>query len=137
MTKRTIITVATAISSFAVALAGCSPTNSGTASPTSSDVTVAQAPAADQSAPCQSSSNAVHTTVLSTATEFVVTINVTAPLCSPVLGKGVIYAMPGNGVAWPQELVKVEPFTLSAAGTTTVTFTKGCGAAQFLSLIHI
>jgi hypothetical protein len=131
MRWRTFTTIATVLSGFAVTLAGCTPTNTAPPSITTSDVSVVATPAADQSAPCLDSKSALNTFANSDATSFVVTINVIAPLCTPLDAKAVIYAMPNNGQAWPQELFKVVPFTLSQAGTVTVTFTKGCGAVQF------
>lgn len=131
MRWRTFTTIATVLSGFAVTLAGCTPTNTAPPSITTSDVSVVATPAADQSAPCLDSDSALNTFANSDATSFVVTINVIAPLCTPLDAKAVIYAMPNNGQAWPQELFKVVPFTLSQAGTVTVTFTKGCGAVQF------
>lgn len=98
---------------------------------TGSDVTVSRTVNADQSAPCVDPLFSLSNYVNSTADAFTLTVNVNAPLCSPLEAKAVIYAMPGNGVAWPQELVKTVPFTLSEAGTVTVTFSKGCGATQF------
>lgn len=98
---------------------------------TGSDVTVSRTVNADQSAPCVDPLFSLSNYVNSTADAFTLTVNVNAPLCSPLEAKAVIYAMPGDGVAWPQELVKTVPFTLSEAGTVTVTFSKGCGATQF------
>lgn len=98
---------------------------------TGSDVTVSRTVNADQSAPCVDPLFSLSNYVNSTADAFTLTVNVNAPLCSPLEAKAVIYAMPGNGVAWPQELVETVPFTLSEAGTVTVTFSKGCGATQF------
>lgn len=51
--------------------------------------------------------------------------------CAPIAATAVIYAMPGKGSAWPQTLQQAVPFTISEAGTTTVTFTKDCTPAQF------
>ena len=53
-------------------------------------------------------------------------------LCNPIAAKAAIYAIPDSWLLpWPQTLVSVEEFTLSAAGTTTVTFAKGCDPQQF------
>ncbi len=65
------------------------------------------------------------------ATTFRLTIRVTAPLCSRVNVVAAIYKMPGNGVAWPQTLVRSVPFTLRGPGVTEVIFTKGCDPVQF------
>lgn len=126
-TKLLILTVG-----LALTFTACSPPgNSTAAGTTSSDVNVTQLFDADQSAPCRDAKSALSPHATSTSTTFVLTIDVNAPLCTPVSAKAVVYAMPGNGVAWPQQLVKVVPFTISQAGTVTVTFEKGCGAAQF------
>lgn len=66
-----------------------------------------------------------------TATTFTLTIRVSAPLCSRVNAVAAIYRMPGNGVAWPQTLVRSVPFTLREPGVTEVIFTKGCDPVQF------
>ena len=42
-----------------------------------------------------------------------------------------VYAMPGRGVALPQQLVETERFTLQRAGTVEVVFSKGCQPVQF------
>ncbi len=65
------------------------------------------------------------------ATTFRLTIRVVAPLCSRVNAVAAIYRMPGNGVAWPQNLVQTVPFTLREPGVTEVIFTKGCEPVQF------
>lgn len=61
------------------------------------------------------------------------TVNVTLSedLCSPIFPRAAIYAMPGNGVAWPQELVTVKTFELQKAGTYSIRFNKVCGPQQF------
>ena len=61
------------------------------------------------------------------------TVNVTLSedLCSPIFPRAAIYSMPGNGVAWPQELVTVKEFKLQEAGTYSIRFNKVCGPQQF------
>lgn len=70
-------------------------------------------------------------TVRSTVTEFTLTVATARSLCSPLDATAVVYAMPGNGAAWPQTLARSTPVRIQQAGTTTITFTRGCGAAQF------
>ena len=69
--------------------------------------------------------------VSSSATNFVLTVIASAPLCEPVEATAVIYSMPGNGVAWPQQLAEALKFTISQAGTTVITFSKDCLPVQF------
>jgi hypothetical protein len=58
-------------------------------------------------------------------------VTASAPLCEPIEASAVIYAMPGNGVAWPQELKELKKFTIAEAGLYIITFDKDCGPAQF------
>ena len=53
------------------------------------------------------------------------------PLCSPIKATAAIYGMPGNGEAWPQNLVETLDFTIAEAGEYEVTFTKTCDPVQF------
>lgn len=69
--------------------------------------------------------------VSSTDDMFVITVTASAPLCSAVKASAVIYSMPGGGVAWPQELFEVVPFTIKDAGVTKITFKKDCNPVQF------
>lgn len=70
-------------------------------------------------------------TVRSSATEFTLVVTTARSLCSPLDATAVVYAMPGNGVAWPQTLARSTPVSIQQAGTTTIRFSRGCGAAQF------
>jgi len=103
----------------------------GAAGADTSAITVTQVPAADQSAPCQPGLLALSNVVGSDAATFTLVVTAAAPLCDPVQATAVVYAMPGNGVAWPQTLVETKPFTISQAGVTTITFAKGCDPVQF------
>lgn len=69
--------------------------------------------------------------VSSSETEFVLTVIASAPLCEPVRATAAVYAMPANGVAWPQTLVEATPFTIFEAGTTVITFHKSNTCVQF------
>jgi hypothetical protein len=69
--------------------------------------------------------------VSSSETEFVLTVIASAPLCEPVRATAAVYAMPANGVAWPQTLVEATPFTIFEAGTTVITFYKSNTCVQF------
>ncbi len=55
----------------------------------------------------------------------------TAPLCSRLDAVAVIYSMPGNGVAWPQQFVESRGFSLQQPGVTEIVFTRGCSPVQF------
>ena len=65
------------------------------------------------------------------AQTFRLRIEVNAPLCSRLDAVAVIYAMPGNGVAWPQNFVESQGFSLQQPGVTEIVFTKTCEPVQF------
>lgn len=65
------------------------------------------------------------------AQTFRLRIEVTSPLCSRLDAVAVIYSMPGNGVAWPQQFVESRGFSLQQPGVTEIVFTKTCDAVQF------
>ncbi|MCB1257560.1 MAG: hypothetical protein KDB26_10665 [Microthrixaceae bacterium] len=58
-------------------------------------------------------------------------VHAAAPPCEPINATAAIYGMPGNGVAWPQNLIETKNFTISRAGTTVIRFTKTCDPVQF------
>lgn len=80
---------------------------------------------------CLPSFLALTHSVSSTPTQFILTIKANHRPCNTVYPHAVIYAMPGNGVAWPQTLVEKESFVINRAGTTTVVFNKRCDPVQF------
>ena len=105
------------------------------ATSTSSSVQVTEQPSGAAGA-CVDAASTIATgnttrTARSPATAFTLVVTTARPLCSPLDATAVVYAMPGNGNAWPQTLARSTPVRIQAAGTTTVTFTRGCGAAQF------
>ncbi len=124
------------VSAAAVVLAGCvtgAPPGTGTTGP--DDISITFDPSGTDG-PCVQvptawSNGTVRATHASSATEFIVTVVVDAPLCDPLDVKGAIYAMPQRGIQWPQTLAGVRSTTLSAPGTTTFRFAKGCTPAQF------
>lgn len=67
----------------------------------------------------------------SDADTFKLTINLQAPLCTPLSGKAVVYKMPADGSLWPQKLAEVKDFTISQPGDTVITFAKMCDAVQY------
>ena len=118
-----------------VVAAACTPSAAPPAPTTTNDVTVTQV-ASGETGPCVQPSAAISSgtmtrTYASSPIEFVLTVDVASPLCSPISAAAVIYSMPGNGVAWPQSLAAFKPFTVQAAGTTEIRFSKGCSPAQF------
>lgn len=86
---------------------------------------------APSGAPCLPALFALRNTPVNTPTSFTLRIEVTAPLCDPVNAAGVVYGMPGKGVAWPQTLLERRGLTLQQPGVVEVSFAKGCTAAQF------
>ncbi len=58
-------------------------------------------------------------------------VTISTQLCEPINATAVIYAMPGNGVAWPQQLVETLAVPLGPAGVTDIVFRKSCAAQQF------
>ncbi len=64
-------------------------------------------------------------------TTFTLTITASPSLCEPVPATAVIYAMPTDGSAWPQQLAARQELVVRGPGVTTVTFHKGCLPAQF------
>lgn len=98
--------------------------------PAGSDITVTEQ-VAPSAAPCLPALFALRNAPVDTPTSFTLRIEVTAPLCEPVRAAGVIYEMPGRGVAWPQSLLERRDLTLQQPGIVEVTFAKGCTPAQF------
>ena len=69
--------------------------------------------------------------VFSDDSVFRLTVTASSPQCSPIDASAVIYGMPGNGEAWPQQLLEREPVVISAAGVYEITFSKECTPVQF------
>jgi LPXTG-motif cell wall-anchored protein len=110
------------------------PEETTTTAPTAKNITVVQTPAAEQG-PCVVRNpplvDPLSNFVFSDPEIFRLRIIVKEPLCEPIDVTAVIYAMPGNGEAWPQRFVEKLDFTLQEAGETVVTFTKTCDPVQF------
>lgn len=98
--------------------------------PSEPGVTVSHTPD-EQQVGCLPALLAVSHAIEHTESTFTLRITTSAPLCDPVAASAAIYAMPGNGVAWPQDLIELADFTLDAAGLTEVTFSKTCRPTQF------
>ncbi len=64
--------------------------------------------------------------VFSDDSVFRLTVTAASPQCTPIDASAVIYGMPGNGEAWPQQLLEREPVRISAAGVYEITFLKDC-----------
>lgn len=93
-------------------------------------ITIVQTPAEVQGE-CKPAAEALSYNYRSTNEVFELTVTASSPLCDPVEPTAVIYGMPGNGQAWPQQLLESETFTIAEAGVTVITFTKDCIPAQF------
>ncbi len=96
-----------------------------------STITITQTPSGTTTPFCLPPFLALRHSVGGDAQTFSLRIEVTAPLCSRIDAVAVIYAMPGNGVAWPQTYVTSKGFSLQQPGVTEVVFTKGCDPVQF------
>lgn len=94
------------------------------------NITISQT-ASDVQPSCLPAAMALSYVTQTDESSFVLRITATAPPCAPITAHAVIYAMPGNGVAWPQQLSEQQTFVLDTAGTTEVRFTKTCQPAQF------
>lgn len=70
--------------------------------------------------PCRSADAALRHQVLHDDATYTLRIDVTAPLCEPVDAVAAIYAMPGNGAAWPQRLCRqrASPWASRASWTS-------------------
>ena len=96
----------------------------------SGNISVVQTPSGP-TAPCSAFPLVARNSSSSDSATFRLRITLLAPLCAPLTASAVIYAMPGNGAAWPQQLQEKLSFTLQAAGVTEVTFTKVGTPVQF------
>lgn len=96
----------------------------------SGNISVVQTPST-VTAPCLPSALVARSSSSSDSATFRLRITLLAPLCAPITASAVIYAMPGNGAAWPQQLQEKLSFTLQAAGVTEVSFTKTGSPVQF------
>jgi hypothetical protein len=66
-----------------------------------------------------------------TADRFVLSVHSSAPRCSPIAATAVAYAMPANGMAWPQQLIEARPIQIAAGGTVEIAFERTCSPTQF------
>ncbi len=98
--------------------------------PEPTDISVVFTPA-DVQGPCVPTGFGLTYVVHSDDDVFRLTVTAASPQCSPIEAHAVIYAMPGNGEAWPQELVEKAPVTISEAGVYEITFSKECDPVQF------
>ena len=126
-----LVATVVAVLSLLVAATPVSATASAPTQPSTSDISITQTPSGGGLPICLPPLLSLRQTVSETATTFSLRIDVTTRLCAPLEAAAVVYAMPGNGVAWPQTLVERVDFTLQEAGTTVVTFTKRCDPVQF------
>lgn len=94
-----------------------------------SDITITQTPGI-AAGPCIGQ-HGLTNTVFSDSSTFRLRVVAPSDPCQPIEAVAAIYAMPGGGAAWPQTLKEAVPFTISEAGTTTITFAKTCTPVQF------
>ena len=118
-----------------VMVAACSPGSPTVRTASANDIEVVFT-SSEYNGDCAPSSTAITSGTMTnqvqhTATTFTVAINLSKSLCEPINAGAAIYSMPGDGVAWPQTLVAAKPVSLQEAGTTVVTFVKGCDPVQF------
>lgn len=66
-----------------------------------------------------------------TPTTFTLKVTVETRLCNQVNAVAAIYGMPGNGVAWPQQLKTTKPLSIREPGITEIIFTRGCAPEQY------
>ena len=124
-----------ACAALTVVLAACIPSTPNPVPVADEDVLIVHTPSGQQGDCVPASQAAANGTMTATvqdnAADVVMTIDLSASLCEPIEAKAAVYAMPKSGGSWPQRLSYVRPFTLQAAGTTVVTFLKGCDPVQF------
>lgn len=125
--RRVIAATLTLAVSFAVLVA---PVGADEGQPATGQITITQHDSAIQEG-CLPSAFVLTRQVHNTSEYFELVVRASAPPCDPVHASAVRYAMPGNGVTWPQTLVEKVDFTISKAGTTTIRFDKTCDPMQF------
>jgi hypothetical protein len=124
------------VAAFAVgaaALVGallCAPVAGAQTDAPEDSITISAEPAASQGA-CAPGGDALTYEAIHDEQSFTLRITSAAPRCEPIDAVAAIYTMPGNGIAWPQQLAEARPFTISEAGTVDVRFAKGCEPVQF------
>jgi len=125
-----------ALASVSVVSSGAASASSGrddlgpTAGAAKSMVSIVQN-ANESSGPCVPSWLSLANEIDANDETFTLRVIAAASPCSPIEASAVIYRMPGNGIAWPQHLLEVQPFTISTAGVTEITFRRSCVATQF------
>ncbi|MFZ4518317.1 MAG: hypothetical protein ACOYOP_08005 [Microthrixaceae bacterium] len=125
MVATVLLALAVVIPAMAVPAGAQDPTG-----PETSDIIVTEQ-VGPTASPCLPALFALRNRVIDTPSSFTLRIEVTAPLCEPVRAAGVVYVMPGKGVAWPQRLQERRDLTLQQPGIVEVSFTKGCTPVQF------
>ena len=74
-------------------------------------------------------------TTVNTSSSFTLNVTLSQNLCTPFTAKAAVYSMPGDGVAWPQQLASVQEFSIQNRGVYTIVFPKTCLAQQFDVLV--
>jgi hypothetical protein len=124
----TLVAMCALLATFSVAHAA---PRQGPEPGSTASIEIVQTPSGGSSPFCLPPVFAMRQSVREDATTFRLTVRVTTTLCSRINAVAAIYKMPGNGVAWPQELADTAPFSLKEPGITEVIFTKGCEPVQF------
>ena len=99
--------------------------------PGSSRVAIRSSPAATSSTPCLPGRTGMTYETATTSERFVLTVHSSAPRCEPIAATAVAYAMPTNGMAWPQRLIEARPVQIVDAGTVEIAFERTCAPTQF------
>lgn len=103
------------------------------AEPSSGDsrVSVRSSPSTTAGAGCLPGRQGMTYETETTAERFVLSVHSSAPRCSPIAATAVAYAMPPNGMTWPQQLVEARPLQIVDAGTVEIAFERTCSPTQF------
>lgn len=99
--------------------------------PGSSRIAISSSPAPTSSASCLPGRLGMTYETATTGERFVLTVRSSAPRCEPIAATAVVYAMPPNGMAWPQRLVEARPVRIVDAGTVEIAFERTCAPTQF------
>jgi hypothetical protein len=99
--------------------------------PGGSRVEISSSPASPSTTSCLPGRLGMTYETATTSERFVLTVRSSAPRCEPIAATAVVYAMPSNGMAWPQRLVEARPVRIVDAGTVEIAFARTCAPTQF------
>jgi len=103
----------------------------GASAASASNISIDQTERGDGSGPCAMAWDSLRYEIDNDDEAFVLRVLTDVRLCQPIVAAAVVYGMPGNGSAWPQQLLERREFVLQPAGSTEIRFDKTCTAAQF------